>query len=60
MNSDISAKTLWDCGGKGGLILGGVTIGFMLLNLLVGLLQIPSCSFSGAPNCSAAYTCFTP
>ena len=38
MNSDISAKTLWDCGGKGGLILGGVTIGFMLLNLLVGLL----------------------
>ena len=42
MNSDISAKTLWDSGSKGGLILGGITIGFMLLNLLVTL--IPSSS----------------
>lgn len=38
MNSDISAKTLWDSGAKGGLILGGITIAFMLLGLLPGLL----------------------
>lgn len=38
MTGEISRKTLWDSAGKGGLILGGVTIGFMALSLLLGLL----------------------
>ena len=38
MTGEISKKTLWDSAGKGGLILGGVTVGFMALSLLVGLL----------------------
>ena len=42
MNSEISAKTLWDSGAKGGLILGGITIGFMLLSLLCTLLPSTS------------------
>ena len=38
MTGEISKKALWDSAGKGGLILGGVTIGFAALSLLVGLL----------------------
>ena len=38
MSGDISRKTIWDSAGKGGLILGGVTIGFMALSLLLQLL----------------------
>ena len=38
MTGEISRKTLWDSAGKGGLILGGVTVGFMALSLLVQLL----------------------
>ena len=38
MTEEISRKTLWDSGGKGGLILGGVTIGFMAVSLLLNLL----------------------
>ena len=38
MTGEISRKTLWDSAGKGGLILGGITIGFMALNLLLELL----------------------
>ena len=38
MTGEISGKTLWDNAGKAGLILGGVTVGFMVLNLLLGLL----------------------
>ena len=38
MTGEISRKTLWDSAGKGGLILGGVTIAFMALNLVLELL----------------------
>ena len=38
MTGEISRKTLWDSAGKGGLVLGGVTIGFMALSLLLELL----------------------
>ena len=38
MNGEISRKTIWDSAGKGGLILGGITIGFMALSLLLNLL----------------------
>lgn len=38
MTGEISKKALWDSAGKGGLILGGVTVGFTALSLLTGLL----------------------
>ena len=38
MTGEITGKTIWDSAGKGGLILGGVTIGFMALSLLLELL----------------------
>lgn len=38
MNAEINSKTLWDNAGKGGLILGAITVGFMLLSFATTLL----------------------
>lgn len=38
MNGELNKKNLWDSAGKGGLILGGITIGFLLLSYALELL----------------------
>ena len=38
MDGEINKKNLWDCAGKGGLILGGITVGFLLLTYALELL----------------------